>query len=119
MYMHDLNPEYFINVQNLSSQSQSLLCKASLIRQLGGLLTTCQCMIQAAPMLNKIVFSNVGKALGGRLRMAFSGSSPLAPHIEEFLRVALCSFFAQGYGLTETCGSSFFSNSSVWVGPTC
>ena len=47
--------------------------------------------------------------------MAFSGSSSLAPHIEEFLRVALCSFFAQGYGLTETCGSSFFSNSSVWV----
>lgn len=48
--------------------------------------------------------------------MAFSGGSALAPKIEEFLRVALCSFFAQGYGLTETCGSSFFSNSSVWVG---
>ena len=71
--------------------------------------------LQASPLLNKYVFSNVGAALGGRLRMAFSGSSGLAPHIEEFLRVALCCFFAQGYGLTETCGSSFFSNSTIWV----
>ncbi len=53
--------------------------------------------------------------MGGRVRCATSGGAPLAPHIEEFLRVALPAHFSQGYGLTETCAASFFSGSAEWV----
>lgn len=71
--------------------------------------------LQAAPLLDRIVFAKVGAALGGRLRCVTSGGAPLAPHIEEFMRVALPFYFSQGYGLTETCAASFFSSSAEWV----
>lgn len=66
--------------------------------------------MQASPLFDKLVFSKVKARLGGRVRIALSGAAPLAPHVEDFLRVALCSFFCQGYGLTETCAASFISS---------
>ena len=61
-------------------------------------------------------------ALGGEVRIIVSGGAPLAPHIEDFLKVTLCSPVVQGYGLTETCAASFISipddkDSSGTVGP--
>lgn len=47
--------------------------------------------------------------LGGEVRWVVSGGAPLAPHIEEFLRVILCAPVVQGFGLTETCGASFIA----------
>lgn len=66
-------------------------------------------LLQASPFFDKLVFSKIKARLGGRVRVALSGAAPLAPHVEDFLRVALCSFFCQGYGLTETCAASFIS----------
>lgn len=37
------------------------------------------------------------------------GSAPLARHVEEFLKTAMCAPVVQGYGLTETCSSSFIA----------
>ena len=61
-----------------------------------------------------MIFSKVANALGGKVRFAVSGSAPLAPHVEEFMRVTLCCVVAQGYGLTESCGASF-SAGPDWV----
>jgi len=72
--------------------------------------------VQAAPFLDRHVFANVVKTLGGKVRFAISGSAPLAPHVEEFMRVTLPCIFAQGYGLTESTGASF-SAGPDWVGP--
>jgi long-chain acyl-CoA synthetase len=36
------------------------------------------------------VFSKVKARLGGRVRILVSGGAPLAPHVEEFLKVAFC-----------------------------
>jgi acyl-CoA synthetase (AMP-forming)/AMP-acid ligase II len=47
--------------------------------------------------------------LGGMVRIIISGGAPLAPHIEEFLKVTMCSPVVQGYGLTETCAASFIA----------
>lgn len=44
--------------------------------------------------------------LGGRCRLVVSGGAPLAPHVEEFLKIAMCCPVVQGYGLTETCAGS-------------
>ncbi len=43
------------------------------------------------------------------MRLVASGSAPLAAHVEEFLKTVMCAPVAQGYGLTETCGSSFIA----------
>ena len=60
-------------------------------------------------MADAIVFAKVKARLGGRVRLVASGSAPLATHVEEFLKTVMCAPVAQGYGLTETCGSSFIA----------
>ncbi len=52
----------------------------------------------------KIVFAEVKKAMGGRLRFAFSGGAPLSTEISEFFH-ATDLLVLEGYGLTETTGS--------------
>lgn len=74
-----------------------------------GTKTCAICRVQAAPFFDKLVFSKVKQRLGGRVRFICSGGAPLAPHVEEFLKVAMCSPVVQGYGLTETCAASCIS----------
>ncbi|KAK9667417.1 hypothetical protein RND81_14G254800 [Saponaria officinalis] len=68
---------------------------------------------EAAPLLDKIVFSKIKQSFGGHMRIMFSGGAPLPRHIEEFLRVTCGCPLIQGYGLTESCGGSFTSISNV------
>ncbi|KAK9816726.1 hypothetical protein WJX72_004272 [[Myrmecia] bisecta] len=64
---------------------------------------------QASPLADALVFNKIKAALGGRCQFLFSGAAPLAAHVEEFLRVALCTRAVQGFGLTETCAGSFLA----------
>lgn len=66
--------------------------------------------MQAAPLFDKIVFSKVKERLGGKVQLIVSGGAPLAPHVEEFLKVTMCAPVVQGYGLTETCAASFIAD---------
>lgn len=65
--------------------------------------------LQAAPLFDKIVFSKVKSALGGRVKLIVTGGAPLARHVEDFLKVTMCCPVVQGYGLTETCAASFIA----------
>lgn len=51
----------------------------------------------------------VKMVLGGEVKWVVSGGAPLAPHIEDFLRVNMCAPVVQGYGLTESCAASFIA----------
>jgi long-chain acyl-CoA synthetase len=64
----------------------------------------------ASPLADTLVFNQVKQKLGGRVRVIVSGGAPLASHVEEFMKVALCAPAVQGYGLTETCAASFIGN---------
>ncbi|XP_020234829.1 long chain acyl-CoA synthetase 1 [Cajanus cajan] len=60
----------------------------------------------ASPLADLLAFRKVKARLGGRIRLIIAGGAPLSSEVEEFLRVTSCAFVCQGYGLTETCGST-------------
>ncbi|BDA46672.1 Long chain acyl-CoA synthetase 3 [Coccomyxa sp. Obi] len=76
---------------------------------------------RATPLLDKYLFNTFKKAFGGRVRFIVSGGAPLSTHVEEYLKVTLCTPVFQGYGLTETCAASFIAlpqqDNSGTVGP--
>jgi long-chain acyl-CoA synthetase len=37
------------------------------------------------------VFKKVKQRLGGNVKLLVSGGAPLAPHVEDFLKVAMCA----------------------------
>lgn len=69
---------------------------------------------EASPFFDKLVFGKVKARLGGRVKLIVSGGAPLAPHVEEFLRVCMCAPVAQGYGLTECCAGASIALADVF-----
>jgi len=58
---------------------------------------------EETPYWDTIVFSKIKARFGGRIRVVISGSAPLSPTVQHFLRVCLGCPVLQGYGLSETC----------------
>jgi len=59
--------------------------------------------------------------LGGKMKMAITGSAPLSPDIQKYVQTIMNCPVRQGYGLTETCAAStvqFWGDSTTsCVGP--
>lgn len=47
--------------------------------------------MQATPLLDRYLFNTFKKAFGGRVRFIVSGGAPLSTHVEEYLKVTLCT----------------------------
>ncbi|GMF18703.1 unnamed protein product [Phytophthora fragariaefolia] len=64
-----------------------------------------------------LVFSKVRLALGGRVRLIFSGSAPLSAEVKEFMKVVFCCDVAEGYGLSETAAAVTVGSADMPMGP--
>ena len=78
---------------------------------------------EVTPIMDKLIFRNVKKLLGGRIRVLLSGGAPLAPAVHDYIRTVFGVPLLQGYGLTETtaCATimSFSEYKTGIVGPPC
>ncbi|ORZ39192.1 hypothetical protein BCR44DRAFT_41242 [Catenaria anguillulae PL171] len=61
---------------------------------------------------DRLVFSKVQAALGGRAKFILTGSAPLSAEVMEFLRICFACEVMEGYGQTEACAAA----SCTWVG---
>ena len=60
-------------------------------------------------LYDKVVFNNTKQLFGGQCRLLASGSAPLNPEVQSFMKVIACVPFLQGYGPTESTGVNFLS----------
>ena len=58
------------------------------------------CVPKASVVSDMLVFEKIKQRLGGRVRIIVSGGAPLAPAIEEFLKVTMCAPVVQVGGAT-------------------
>lgn len=65
-------------------------------------------------LLDAVVFKNVKKQLGGRLRYCLSGGAPVSAETQEFLSLTVCPIL-QGYGMTESCGMCAIMAPEQWA----
>ena len=61
-------------------------------------------------LYDKLVFKKMKAALGGRVKYCLTGSAPMSSSVREFLKIAFCCPFAEGYGQTEALGGEFVSH---------
>jgi long-chain acyl-CoA synthetase len=61
---------------------------------------------------DRVFFNKTKEALGGRVRVMISGSAPLLPEVQDFLKVCMCCPLVEGYGQTETTGAITITDSN-------
>lgn len=59
---------------------------------------------------DNLVFNKIKKILGGRVEYCLTGSAPMSPEILEFLKIAFCCKFIEGYGQTEGFAAEFLTH---------
>jgi long-chain acyl-CoA synthetase len=63
-------------------------------------------------LYDTVFFGKTKAALGGRVRLMISGSAPLLPEVQNFLKVCMCAPLIEGYGQTETTGAMLVSDAN-------
>ncbi|KAL9931287.1 hypothetical protein V8E36_009797 [Tilletia maclaganii] len=61
---------------------------------------------------DRLIFNKVAAVLGGNVQYVVTGSAPARPEVLKLLKVCLRADIREGYGLTETTGSSLL----MWPG---
>lgn len=71
------------------------------------------------PLLDMFIFSRIKVPLGGRLRLMFVGSAPLAVETQEFISLAMNLNLLQGYAATEVTASAALMDLTVRIIVNC
>jgi long-chain acyl-CoA synthetase len=64
---------------------------------------------------DRLVFSKIANVVGGRVRFILTGSAPISPTVQDFLRVVFSCPVSQGYGLTETAALISVQSMGDWT----
>jgi len=110
-----LRPTVFVGVPRVFQRVQQVILqqfalKPSLIRRLCYHTVRAQILNirktgRRLKVYDWLVFRQVKAALGGRVRLMCTGSAPLSPSIQEFIKVCFdLPCVVEGYGMTETSG---------------
>ncbi|KAE8881257.1 Long chain acyl-CoA synthetase 7, peroxisomal [Phytophthora fragariae] len=51
---------------------------------------------------DRLVFNKLRQALGGNVRLVFSGSAPMSADVKKFMQAVFCCDVVEGYGLSES-----------------
>ncbi|KAH7470576.1 hypothetical protein PRIC1_001538 [Phytophthora ramorum] len=51
---------------------------------------------------DRLVFNKLRMALGGNVRLVFSGSAPMSADVKKFMQAVFCCDVVEGYGLSES-----------------
>lgn len=107
----------FYDVINAKFKSTTGLSKILLDRALQTKLDNLELTGSVTHMVyDKLIFNKTKMAFGGRTNILLSGSAPLLPHVEKFLKIISCTPFIEGYGQTESTGASLVTDSAD---PSC
>ena len=66
-------------------------------------------------LFDSLVFKKVKNLLGGRVQMILSGGAPIAEEVIQFARICFSCGVYEGYGQTETCGTSIITTRDDWT----
>ena len=58
---------------------------------------------------DSVVFSKVRESFGGNIRLMLTGSAPIKKDVFNFMKIAMCSMFCEGYGQTENTAAAFIT----------
>jgi long-chain acyl-CoA synthetase len=61
--------------------------------------------INTHPLWDFLVFSKIRAVLGGNVTLVSTGSAPISAEVIDFMKIALFCEIAEGYGMTENCGT--------------
>jgi long-chain acyl-CoA synthetase len=54
------------------------------------------------PLWDRLVFTKLHQALGGKVRLIFSGSAPMSADVKKFMQAVFSCEVVEGYGLSES-----------------
>lgn len=66
-------------------------------------------------LFDPLVFKKIREQLGGRVHCVLTGSAPISEEVLQFFRVCLSCPVYEGYGQTETCGTSLITMIGDWT----
>lgn len=58
-------------------------------------------------LFDKYIFNKSKSAIGGHVRMAYTGGAPISGDVLKYLKATLCTRILEGYGQTESTGATF------------
>jgi len=122
--LHELKPTIFVSVPRLFTRFYEKMQEG--LEKLAGVKKTLATKAVETKLDNlkkygvlqhgiydTLVFAKMKQAMGGRVRFMLTGSAPIEPRVQDFLRIALGVPLVEGYGQTESCASSFISHIEV------
>lgn len=69
----------------------------------------------STPLVDRIIFGEARKLVGGRLKVIITGGAPLSMNTQGFIKTCLCTDLLLAYGHTESTGICTISDGKIQI----